>query len=106
MEMPKPPDPQNPRILSAIGDILIGVQTDLLIVPGKQWIYITNRNAGLSLADFLSEDWSISNDLQWVVLAHTADVDHRLKQLLDMAAAIRMAAPDLVQLTFIVDENG
>ena len=95
-----------PRILTSVGDILIGVQPDPLVVPGQQWIYITHKPSGTALADFLTDTWLLSDDQQWHVLPHTSDVDHRLKKLIDLAAALRMAAPALVQLTFLPDDHG
>lgn len=100
-----PPTPPTPHVVASIGDMLIGVQADPLVVSGQQWIFLTHRPTGQPLADFLTVDWKLTSDLQWIVLPHTPDVDHRLKKLIDACAAIRLNAPHLVQLELIVSSD-
>lgn len=103
--MPLPTPTPTPTVVASIGDILIAVQPDMLVVPGQQWLYITPRITGQAFAEFLSADWRYTPDWQWIILPHTHDVDHRLKKLIDACAAIRLAAPNLVQLTFLPDTD-
>ncbi len=105
MPLPTPTPTPTPTLLASIGDVLIGVQPDPLVIPGQQWLYITARPTGQALADFLTPEWRLTPDMQWLVIPHNADVDYRLKKLIDVCAAIRLSAPALIQLTFLPDTD-
>jgi hypothetical protein len=89
-------------------ELKITTQPDSTVEPGHQWIIISNTAAGRGLASVLSSrllsvdnhtapsvGMDITGDLR---LAHDHDVDEMLMVLVDLAAEIRVSAPDLVQL--------
>ncbi|MCB9135135.1 MAG: hypothetical protein H6636_06900 [Anaerolineales bacterium] len=102
MPLPTP----TPTILGSIGNVLIGVLPDPQVVPGQQWICLTDNFSGIALTQFLGANWHLSPDSRWIMLPHDADVDYRLKILIDLCAAIRLSAPHLVQLELQLTDPG
>lgn len=99
--MPLPTPTPTPTLVGSVGKTLIAIQPDPNVVPGQQWLLLTYTRDGQALAEFLTPDWQFSADAQWIILPHNADVDHRLKKLIDLCAAIRLSAPQLVQLELL-----
>src|SRR5574341_1360972 len=95
--------------IGAVGPIQIAVEPDGNVEPGHQWVLISAAGgAGLALVYVLSgmdlqqlgtENEVALGDETYFRIPHTAEVDRRLRELVDLCAAIRFAAPGLVQLT-------
>jgi hypothetical protein len=86
------------RPLAQLSETRIVAQTAPEISPGHQRLLITNDRIGRALAALLDQTFVASGD-DWLVVAHTAEVDVRLLELLNLCASARFAAPSLVQLT-------
>ena len=87
------------RLLCQLGETRIAAQTALEITPGHQRLLITNDDAGRALMALLDPTLEAAGDGGWLTVPHTAEVDARLLELFNLCAAIRFAAPNLVQLT-------
>jgi hypothetical protein len=85
------------RPLAQIGETHIAAQTAPDISPGHQRLLITNDRIGRALAALLDQTFVASGD-DWLVVAHTAEVDMRLLELVNLCASARFTAPSLVQL--------
>ncbi len=91
-------------------ELKITTQPDSSIEPGHQWIVISNTATGRGLAAVLSSrllstdhtapsvGMDLSGDLR---LAHDHTVDEMLIIMVDLAAHLRISAPNLMQLKLI-----
>lgn len=82
----------------------IVLQADMSIEPGHQWIELPVTTQGLALGKLLTgvEDmftYFESNEQGlFIKIAHTAEVDARIVELVDQLAHVRFSAPGLVQM--------
>ncbi len=87
------------------GGIEVAVEPDADVETGHQWLLLSIAGGGGQLAALLDPQWeergraALSPDGRWARVAHSAQVDERLKRLVDLVAHLRQSAPGLVQLT-------
>ncbi|MCC6192238.1 MAG: hypothetical protein IT318_24670 [Anaerolineales bacterium] len=106
--------PPELHLIGTFGDLVIATRPAPDVAPGHQHIYITQApDHTLSTPTLLAHDlamvlglhdytWADVAGARWLVVPHTPTVDARLKALVDLAHALRMAAPGLVQLSFAI----
>ena len=101
-----------PEIVATFAGLAIAVEPDFDVEPGRQWILIEARSDAIALLRALTGPDHHATPAgvapgDWIRIPHTAEVDQRLKQLVDLAAAIRRAAPSLIQLSITgFDDHG
>jgi hypothetical protein len=69
-------------------------------VWGHQWILCSPTRAGRALAALLDPD-APTDEHGWRRVAHTREVDQRLRGLIELFVDLRWCAPELMQLTFL-----
>lgn len=100
--------------LAAIGEIRIVALDDLSIEPGHQWLGFSVEGGGAQLAALLDPDFENRPEAAhlraehpgWLWLPHNHAVDDRLLELFDAVTAIRIGAPQLMQLMISLDVGG
>lgn len=70
------------------------------VEPGHQWILLPKTAQGIALAQILTGGFVLLADTR-IRVAHTAEVDRRIVELVNLLAQVRFSAPDLVQLTLM-----
>ena len=78
--------------------ITIVTKPDMSIDPGHQWLIVPNTVYGRALELILTGDeWEEHPDDDKLYIAHTADVDTAIGELINTLAHVRFSAPGLVQ---------
>jgi hypothetical protein len=102
------PGSSAPTFLGRLGDIRLGAESDPTVEPGHQWLLISAAEgmglalvytlSGLDISHLKPEHEIALDDELYFRIPHTAEVDARLKRLVDLCTDIRLNAPSLVQL--------
>jgi hypothetical protein len=79
--------------------VRIILEPELSIVPGHQWLVLSNTDEGRALAALLTGGLPLVKRGQQLLIAHDAKVDQRIVDLIDQLANARYMAPGLVQMT-------
>ncbi len=81
--------------------IHITLSPDPDVEPGHQFLVVDNNEKGRALCKLLMGELiglKIDNGRK-LAIAHNADVDREIVELINELARVRFSAPDLVQLT-------
>lgn len=96
---PNTPAVQEPQVIAVIDDTAILAQEDITVEPGHQRLLISNTPIGRALAMVLASAWHPEPvEDGYLGIAHDYLVNERLVLLINLAATIRMTAPDMMQL--------
>lgn len=78
--------------------ITIGLLPDESVEPGHQVLVLPKDTEGIALATLLTGGVAIQSETE-IFVAHTAEVDARIVDLINALAHVRFSAPQLVQMT-------
>lgn len=79
--------------------ITIGLEPNMSIEPGHQWIVVPDTDEGRALVQILTGATPLIQRGGDLLIPHNADVDERIVNLIDQLAHARYQAPDLIQMT-------
>jgi hypothetical protein len=91
-----------PQPITHLGGTQIAIIPDMHVAPGQQWIAVENTPIGRGLVALFGHEHTFTAS-QWIICPHDLDTDRMLMDLVDVCAKIRLAAPRLVQLEFVLD---
>jgi hypothetical protein len=94
---------QERRIVAVVDDTAILAQADSTIEPGHQRLLISNTPLGRALVMAFASISPEPDPDGYLCIAHDYQVDEHLVLLINLAAHIRMTAPDMMQLTLSLE---
>lgn len=104
MTDPMLPSRQDHHVIAIIDDTSVLTRTDPDIEPGHQYLLISNTPLGRALATILTSAIRPEPAADgYLNIAHDYQVDENLMLLVNLAAHIRMTAPDMIQLTLSLE---
>jgi hypothetical protein len=85
--------------IAIIDDTIICTEPDLEVEPGHQRLLVSNTALGSALATLLTSSRITPAADGFLYVDHNSVVDEKLIALVDLAAHIRLTAPEMIQIT-------